>query len=415
MKILIFAYACEPNRGSEPGLGWNISSEVARRHEVTMVVRANNRQVIEDYLREHPEEPHAKSRFIFFDKEGLLKSIKSKIPFGAQLYFSAWLKAALQACKQEIESADVVHQLTFCPFFVRPYGADLTAKYVWGPVGGGGGPYARFDPKFLANQPLGVRLKERIYQLQYWLINSSPFGASFRRTRAKAKAVLFKSSAFAQGYVAPDGQIVKVTRETGYRGTFVKRNYNTTKHHLKLLNVGNMIPSKAMDYAIRAFAAYVGMGGKGELHFLGDGPCRPALEKLIDDLKMREKIVLHGKVPNAKVHEMLDSVDLFFFPSFSEATPWALLEAMSHGLPIVCHKRSGVADLVTDDCGSPMVSMDPNEIVQLYAKSLMSYYEHPEMIREKGLGAIERVKSQYSWDAIGRQFDEVYELVVQSK
>ena len=74
-----------------------------------------------------------------------------------------------------------------------------------------------------------------------------------------------------------------------------------------------------------------------------------------------------------------------------------------------------MADLVTDDCGSPMVSMDPNEIVQLYAKSLMSYYEHPEMIREKGLGAIERVKSQYSWDAIGRQFDEVYELVVQSK
>lgn len=411
MKVLILAYACEPNRGSEPGLGWNISSEIARRHDVTMIVRANNRAIIEDYLREHPEHPHNRSRFLYFDRDGLLRRIKGSLPFGTQLYFSLWLKTALQVYRQEINAAEVVHQLTFCPFFVRPWGAELTARYVWGPVGGGGGPYARFDPKFLARQPFPVRMKERIYQLQYWLINSSVFGASFRRTRAKAKAVLFKSTAFSNGYFHSAGQLVKVTRETGFGGECIERKYNVSKHPLKMLNVGNMIPSKAMDYAIRAFALFLKKGGNGELHFLGDGPCRLALEKLIKSLGVEDQVILHGKVPNTKVHEMLDCVDLFFFPSFSEATPWALLEAMSHGLPIVCHKRSGIADLVTESCGTPVTCDDPDRIVELYADALMSYYKCPERLAEHGCGAVERVKRHYSWEAIGQQFDEVYDFV----
>ena len=48
LKILYSAYACEPGRGSEPGVGWHWAVETARLgHEVWVITRANNRGVIE--------------------------------------------------------------------------------------------------------------------------------------------------------------------------------------------------------------------------------------------------------------------------------------------------------------------------------------------------------------------------------
>src|SRR2546422_2131365 len=44
LKILISAYACEPGEGSEPGVGWNVAVEAARRHEGWGITRANNRR-----------------------------------------------------------------------------------------------------------------------------------------------------------------------------------------------------------------------------------------------------------------------------------------------------------------------------------------------------------------------------------
>ena len=46
-EILISAYGCEPDKGSEPGAGWNWAIEVAKRHSVTVLTRANNRDTIE--------------------------------------------------------------------------------------------------------------------------------------------------------------------------------------------------------------------------------------------------------------------------------------------------------------------------------------------------------------------------------
>ena len=51
MKILMSAYACEPNKGSEPGIGWQWAMETARLgHEVWVLTRANNRSAIEEKM-----------------------------------------------------------------------------------------------------------------------------------------------------------------------------------------------------------------------------------------------------------------------------------------------------------------------------------------------------------------------------
>ena len=54
MKVLMSAYACEPGKGSEPAVGWNWALQAARRHEVWVLTRGNNREAIEAELAESP-------------------------------------------------------------------------------------------------------------------------------------------------------------------------------------------------------------------------------------------------------------------------------------------------------------------------------------------------------------------------
>ena len=51
MRLLLSAYACEPGRGSEPGVGWNWAIALAALgHDVWVLTRANNRDRIEQAL-----------------------------------------------------------------------------------------------------------------------------------------------------------------------------------------------------------------------------------------------------------------------------------------------------------------------------------------------------------------------------
>ena len=55
LKVLMSAYACEPGKGSEPGVGWTVAREMARHHDIWVITRANNRPVIEAELARNPQ------------------------------------------------------------------------------------------------------------------------------------------------------------------------------------------------------------------------------------------------------------------------------------------------------------------------------------------------------------------------
>ena len=64
LKILLSAYACEPGRGSEQGVGWNWARQMAKEHEVWVVTRANNRMPIETALA---WDPLPNAHFVYYD------------------------------------------------------------------------------------------------------------------------------------------------------------------------------------------------------------------------------------------------------------------------------------------------------------------------------------------------------------
>ena len=95
-RVLLSAYACEPDKGSEPGVGWNWAQHLSNYFEVYVITRSNNNQVINDYLIKHPNE-HL--HFIYHDCSGIARKIK-KLPNGIYLYYKQWQKEILPLAKK---------------------------------------------------------------------------------------------------------------------------------------------------------------------------------------------------------------------------------------------------------------------------------------------------------------------------
>ena len=137
MKILLSAYACEPNKGSEPGVGWHWALEIARLgHEVWVLTRANNRAAIEAELTQPPgmEGLH----FIYYDLPAWAGWWK-KGSRGIRLYYLLWQWGAYRLAKRlhAVERFDRVHHSTFVSVRQPSFMGNLGIPFIFGPVAGG--------------------------------------------------------------------------------------------------------------------------------------------------------------------------------------------------------------------------------------------------------------------------------------
>lgn len=401
MKVFVIAFACEPNRTSEPGVGWNIVGELAKHHELTVLTRCNNRESIEAYITANPDAPHGKIHWEYYDLAEWFHKLKKKIPCGIQLYQELWQRGAAKRYKGEFKKYDIVHHLTFGSIFFTPWAAQYTDRLVWGPIGGASGA---MENAFLKNESFKSCIAETFYRLIAWYsFHPAPWAARLRR---KCRAILFRTSELASAAKLELGQITAVIPETAYAGEVVPRQYKTDRHPLKIMSVGRLIPLKGVKYTIQAFAKFVESGGEGELHIYGDGPLRPELESL--GTSLTTNVFFHGNVPNAEILAVLDSTDVLIHSSFREGGSWTILEAMAHGVPVICQDRAGMKDMVTSECGTKLTATTPEGLVEDIATSLGRYYRNPETIKAQCEAGQARVMSRYSWNRIASMIDDVY-------
>lgn len=405
MKVFVIAFACEPNRTSEPGVGWNIVGELAKHHELTVLTRCNNRKDIEAYIAANPAASHGKIQWEYYDLAEWFHRLKKKLPCGIQLYQELWQRGAAKKYKGEFKKYDIVHHLTFGSIFFTPWAAKYTDNFVWGPIGGASGA---MEDAFLRNESIKSRISEIFYRLVAWYsFHPTPWAARLRR---KCRAILFRTSELASAEKLEPGQITAVIPETAYAGKVVPRQYKTDRHPLKIMSVGRLIPLKGVKYTIQAFAKFVESGGEGELHIYGDGPLRSELESLATSLTTN--VFFHGNVPNAEILAALDSADVLVHSSFREGGSWTILEAMAHGVPVICQDRAGMKDMVTNDCGTKVSTVTPEGLVKGLADALQEYYQDPKEIQIRGCEGQERVKHNYSWTVCADRINRVFNTEV---
>ncbi len=142
----------------------------------------------------------------------------------------------------------------------------------------------------------------------------------------------------------------------GVNAVAVKRSLDLPAMSMVVLAVGRLEPQKG--HADLLAAAFQLRKAHPDLRLLiaGEGPERQRLEELIRSHELQGRVRLLGQVAN--VPELMRAADLFTFPSHFEGTPFAMLEAMAHGVPVIAARFGGVNEVIEDGESGLLVAAD---------------------------------------------------------
>lgn len=388
MKILISAYACEPNRGSEPHVGWQWALGLARRgHEVWVLTRSNNRHVIEEALAKSPVENLS---FEYFDlpRWGLwLKKV-----LGVNVYYRLWQMGAYSRAKalQDRVQFDRAHHVTFVvarhPSFLRKLGIP----YVFGPVSGG----EHVPKSLLLDLPLRFRLQEWYRTFANRLLMSMP---SVQKTLQKAQRVAATSVQTASYFpadVRARAEVKLAITSPAPLGTIrLPRNLRRRGETLRVLFVGRLLHWKGVHLAILALARLRERGVAASMTIVGSGAAEAWLRDLVQARGLGESVNFVRWMPRDRLSEVYAEHDVFLFPSFRDSGGMVVLEAMQHGMPVVCLALGGPAVLVDDQCGAVVQPTNPKQVVDEMADALARLASDPQAYAQASSAATLRPRA----------------------
>src|SRR5262249_31836 len=148
--------------------------------------------------------------------------------------------------------------------------------------------------------------------------------------------------------------------------------------------------------AIRALGQLTDCGAT--LDVVGDGEDLPACRALAVELHLADRVRFHGHLPPVEVDELYARADLFVFPSFREPSAKAVLEALSHGLPVIAVDHGGPAAVLDEQCGRLVAAEPDRDLARDVAAQIEDLLGRPELVRALAAGALARVAERYTWD-----------------
>ena len=402
LRVLLSAYACEPARGSEPGIGWNWACHLAQAgHEVCVLTRANNRLAIENALR---NEPVRRLRFAYYDLPGWARWWK-RGGHGVHLYYLLWQWGAFRAARRLHRSRpfDVVHHITFGVFRQPSFMAYLGPPFVFGPVGGGESAPLRL----WTGTPWRARFSERVRELANRLVRHDPI---MRGVFTRASVILCKTRATFESipasYRARCRLLLEVgmDRPLGHAGAPVQ----SGRGGLRVLYVGRLLHWKGLHLALRAFARLLGTDPEATFTIVGEGPAYASLRTLARELEIAHAIRWSPWLERERVLELYAEHDVFLFPSLHDSSGNAVLEALSRGVPVICLDNGGPAAIVDASCGLTVPATSPEATINGLVEALRALSGDDERRRRMAIAARERVAREFSWTAQADRMTGIY-------
>lgn len=159
-------------------------------------------------------------------------------------------------------------------------------------------------------------------------------------------------------------------------------------------------PLKGVDYLVRAFAT-LAQRHDIRLVIVGDGTERPALDRLSAELGVADKVVFRGYLHGQAMLQAINDIDIFVFPSLWEGLPYAILEAMRAGLPIVSTDVGGIPEAIRDQREALLVP--PQSVARLEA-AIEHLLTNPQLASQLGQNARNRYEAAFSQSKMQQDF-----------
>ena len=173
-----------------------------------------------------------------------------------------------------------------------------------------------------------------------------------------------------------------------------------------LVTVAHLVARKRHADVLRALWSLRDRHPGARYRVIGDGPERPALVRLAEELDVAERVEWLGQLPHAEALEAARGADLFVMPSVDEAFGVAYVEAMAAGMPAVAALgEPGPQEIA--EVGEGLVLVPPGDVEAL-ATALDGLLSDPARRRRLGVAAQRTVAEAFTWERCGRRTVQVY-------
>lgn len=408
MKILLSAYACEPNRGTEPGVGWNTAVALAQHCQVWVFTSNTHRSAIE---AEQAVRPVENLQFVYLDPLNWVYDWSQegkKAHWDVHLHYYLWQIWAYfvgKSLRQSIDF-DLVHHLTYGKYSAPSFLAFLPVPFFWGPIGG-----AESAPKaFWQDFSVRAHTYEIFRSLSQWVGEFDPF---VRLTAKHSCLTWCKAEDTAKRIRALGAENVSVMVESGLRpeeiATLASYPLPSTES-IRFISMGRLLHWKGFYLGIRAFAK--AQLPNAEYWILGEGPERNRLQKLAEDLGIVHQVKFWGNLPRNEGLEKLGECHVLVHPSLHDSGGWVCLEGMAAGRPIICLDLGGPGVQVTSETGFKIAARNPEQAVQGLAQAMIRLDQEPSLRLQMGQAGKSLITKFYNWQAKAEVLTRAYKNVI---
>ncbi len=407
-KVLLSAYACIPNHGSEQGTGWTYASTLSQNGlEVHCLTLKDGRETIEPILA-NGFYPNLTIHYVLlptwvdkFYSQGLV---------GMYFHYLYWQWQAYRMAQylDQIHRFDLVHHVTYGSIQLGSFLYKLRKPFVFGPVGGGQrAPKAlkRYFGKYWARE----WMRDRVSTL---LEYGNP--GFYKAVRRANRVIVTNQDTFALARRLRPQRPIDQIWDAGLEPSFLPS--NPIEHQpgpaLKLLWVGRLLPRKALELTIHALSKVAPgvpvtltiVGGKGEMV--------EHVPQYIERYGVGNRVEWVGHVSYQEVRKFYQESDVFFFTSLRDSCPHQLLEAMAFSLPVITLDLHGQAELVTAATGLKVAVTNEEQVTTDLAQAIEWMAAHPAERLTMGQAGYQFAQTQ-RWEAKIRTFvEELYPAVL---
>ena len=401
MRILLSAYACEPNKGSEPEVGWKWAITLCKKgNEVYVITRKNNKNNIENFLKKK----HIKKlNFIYFDfPKWFLNIIKGKSNPNAYMHQLFWQIAIFFVIKSIIKKInfDLIHHVTYVNYRFPSFLCLLNIPFIFGPVAGGD----TIPSQLKNNFSFGGKVREYLREVHIKLSKYSPLINLTLRNSSKiyTNSLETKKKILSKYHYKTRVILGIATDNTDKNNYKRKKNFKT----FNICYAGNLIDIKGVNILIKTFIKIKKKNKNVILNIVGEGKQKKLIENISKKYHAQNQIKWHGQVRQKKLFKIFKKSNLLFFPALRDSGGMVILEAMSIGLPSAVLNIGGPGQIVDNKCGIKVNVKNKTEkvIIDEFQKKIVQLITNRKMYLKKCKYSYQKVK-QFNWN---NKFDKIY-------
>lgn len=147
-----------------------------------------------------------------------------------------------------------------------------------------------------------------------------------------------------------------------------------------------------------------------KLLLVGGGRQETVIQDRVDELRLREHVVLTGRIPHERIQEYYNLVDLMIYPRLQMrltdlVTPLKPLEAMAHGNIVVASDVGGHRELIRDGVTGKLFSAGSSAALAATVGDLLGHRKQWSAIRRSARDYVERERT---WPLSISRYRSVY-------